>query len=257
MMKKNYAFISVLSTDDYLPGLLVLNKSLVGVGREYPLHVILMPGISKETTFVLDRNNISYSIISKEIKNPTDVNQKHRWFPTYSKLFVFNQTQYEKVVYLDADTLVLRNIDNLFLQPNMAATNAGGMLPRKASWTHMNTGVFVLEPSSSIFYDMMSKVGKIEHLESGGSEDRPKYGSDQDFLNAYYPMWPSQKELHLDHKYNMFHYYLDEYNKLYGYTIEDSEKPVFILHYASFMKPWNIGLEEMSKMEDDPGRRLE
>ena len=206
-MTKNYAFVSVLSTDDYLPGLLVFNKSLSDVESKYPFHVLLTTNIAKETISILDKNNIFYSVVSKKMENPTNVSKNHRWFSTYYKLLVFDQVQYEKIVYLDADIVVLKNIDDLFLQPHMAATNAGGLLPRKALWAHINTGVFVLEPSRSLFRDMISKVGKIEYLESGGTEDRPKHGSDQDFLNAYYPDWPLQKELHLDHKYNMFHYY--------------------------------------------------
>jgi len=256
-MVEKYAFVSVLSTDDYLPGLLVLNKSLLNTRSKYSLDVILTSNISKETKLILDRNHISYSVTVQEIENPTNVDREHRWFSTYSKLAVFNQVQYEKIIYLDADMVVLRNIDNLFLYPHMAATNAGGQLPRKILWTHMNSGIFVLKPSRSLFTDMMNRVGKIEYLEPGGTKDRPKYGSDQDFLNAYYPNWPNQKELHLDHQYNMFHYYADEYNRLFGYTIENGIKPIFILHYASHMKPWNMNEKEIEELCADKKRHLE
>ena len=33
---------------------------------------------------------------------------------TFTKIHVFNLVQYEKCVFLDADTLVLQNIDDLF-----------------------------------------------------------------------------------------------------------------------------------------------
>lgn len=256
-MKNNCAFVSVLTTNDYLPGLLVLNSSLKSVNTKYPFHILLTPDISRETIDILEKNFISYSIIPQTIDNPTDVGTQHRWFPTYSKLAVFNQTQYKKVVYMDVDMLVLRNIDELFNFPHMSATNAGGMLPRKASWTHLNSGLFVLEPFHVLFEDMMNKVGKIENLESGGSVDRPKYGSDQDFLNAYYPDWPKQNNLHLDHKYNLFHYYLDEYHKLFGYTIEDSSHPISVIHYASYLKPWNINEDKLIQLENNPDQHLE
>jgi alpha-N-acetylglucosamine transferase len=256
-MKGNYAFVSIITSDNYLPGLLVLHASLSSTDSVYPFHVLLTSEISEKTLSILNDRHISYSVISQKIQNPTDVSTNHRWFSTYSKLFVFDQTQYEKIVYLDADMLILRNIDELFSFSHMSATNAGGMLPRKASWTHLNSGVFVLEPSHLLFTDMVSKIGKIEKLESGGSTDRPRYGSDQDFLNAYYPDWPQQTELHLDHKYNIFHYYLDEYNKLFGYTIEDGSKPISIIHYASYLKPWNIGESELNELRTDPNRQLE
>ena len=153
--------------------------------------------------------------------------------------------------------LILRNIDELFDFPHMSATNAGGMLPRKSSWTHLNSGLIVLEPSKKLFNDMLSKIGKIEKVESGGNKLKPQYGSDQDFLNAYYPDWPNKKELHLDHKYNMFHYYLDEYNKLFGYSINEEPHPISIIHYASYLKPWKVDKKILDELEKDTNKILE
>lgn len=256
-LQKNYVFVSIITTNDYLPGLLVLYKSLIATNTAYPFLVLLTPDISAKTISELEKQHIPYKIISEEIENPTDVNRNHRWFPTYSKLHIFNQTQYDKVVYLDIDMLILRNIDELFEHEHMSATNAGGMLPRKSSWIHINSGLFVLEPSHKLFKDMVSKVGRIEKIESGGTLDKPKYGSDQDFLNAYYPDWPNKNELHLDHKYNIFHYYFDEYNKLFGYTIKNGIKPVSVIHYASHLKPWNMTKDELHELSIDVNRKLE
>ena len=255
--KSQYAYVSILTTDDYLPGLLVLHKSLLNTNTQYPFLVLLTKNISMEVVFVIKKQNIQYKVIEKEINNPTDVGQNHRWFPTYSKLHVFDQAQYEKIVYLDVDIVILRNIDELFKYEHMSATNAGGMLPRKSSWTHLNSGVFILEPSHNLFEDMIRKVGKIEELKSMGTSDRPLHGSDQDFLNAYYPNWPKQNNLHLDHKYNIFHYYLDEYNKLFGYTIEDGIKSISIIHYASYLKPWNMKKDDLDELHSNLNRRLE
>lgn len=254
----NKVFISILTTDDYLPGLLVLHYSLKHVRSKYPLHVLLTPNISKKTVDILSKNSIIFSTLSQKIDNPTNVDVHHRWFPTYSKLTIFDQTQYEKIVYLDADMLVLRNIDELFECAHMSATNAGSMLPRKKDQRHLNlnSGLIVVEPSHLIFNDMMRKVGKIENLESGDG-DKPVCGSDQDFINAYFPEWPNQKELHLDHKYNIFHYHLDEYNKLFGYTIEDGPKPISIIHYASYLKPWNMKSDELEKIASNSDKHLE
>lgn len=256
-MNDNYAFMSIITSDDYLPGLLVLYKSLIATNTKYSFLVLLTPDINIDTISVLKKYGIPYKIVTNKISNPTNVDNNHRWFPTYSKLTVFDQTQYKKVVYLDADMLILRNIDDLFNYPHMSATNAGGMLPKKSSWKHLNSGIIVLEPSHKLFEDMSSKIGKIERLESEGTIDRPKYGSDQDFLNAYYPDWPQQNELHLDHKYNIFHYYLDEYNKLFGYTIEDGLKPINVIHYASYLKPWNMDKASINDLRAEPKRVLE
>lgn len=256
-MSKPRGFISLLTTDDYLPGLLVLFYSLKNTGTTYRFLTLVTSTISTETINILDNHRIPYKKLGQDIRNPTDVNQKHRWFSTYSKLHVFDQTDFDKIVYLDADMLILRNIDELFKCKHMSATNAGGMLPRKSSWTHLNSGLFVAEPSHELFNDMKEKIGKIEKLESEGSLEKPKYGSEQDFLNAYYPDWPKKTELHLDHKYNMFHYYIDEYHKLFGYSIKDGPRPISVLHYASYLKPWDVDEKTKRELEESSDRVLE
>lgn len=255
--KENYAFVSIITSDDYLPGLLVLHKSLVEANAQYPFLVLITEDISVNTISTLDKSCIPCKTVKTKINNPTNVDQSHRWFPTYSKLNVFDQTQYDKIVYLDADMLILRNIDELFKYPHMSAVIAGGMLPGKSARRHLNSGIFVFEPSHELFEDMVGKIGKIEKLEPGGSINKPRHGSDQDFLNAYYPDWPNQKERQLDHKYNIIHYLLDEYNKSFGYSIENGPRPISIIHYASYLKPWNISEKTKDELESDSKKTLE
>jgi len=255
--KGNYAFVSIITSDDYLPGLLVLNKSFVDTNTKYPFLLLITKDISAGTISTLDKYQIPHKTFEMEINNPTNVDQSHRWFSTYSKLNVFDQTQYDKVVYLDADMLILRNIDELFEHKHMSAVIAGGMLPGKSLRRHLNSGIFVLEPSRKLFEDMINKMGKIEKLESGGSINKPRHGSDQNFLNAYYPDWPSKKELHLDHKYNILHYLLDEYNKSFAYSIGDGPKPISIIHYASYLKPWDVDEKIKEELKGDRNKALE
>jgi len=255
--KKSYAFVSIITSDDYLPGLLVLYKSLIDTNTKYPFLVLITKNISIDTISILDKHYISYKIIETKINNPTNLDRSHRWFQTYSKLNVFNQTQYDKAIYLDADMLILRNIDKLFKYQHMSAVIAGGMLPGKSTRKHLNSGIFVFEPSHELFVDMMSKIGKIEELKSSDSINKPKHGSDQDFLNAYYPDWPNKNELHLDHKYNIFHYFLDEYNESFGYSIEEGSRPISIIHYASYLKPWDVDEKTKENLKNDIKRDLE
>lgn len=232
MATKNYSFISILTTDDYLEGILVLNYSLAKTNSRYPFLLLITPNLSKEVIESLAKHRIN-CITLKNIDNPTKIiNQKiYRWHFTYSKLSIFGLNQFDKLVYLDADMLILNNIDELFEKPHMSAVNSGGMLPKLLSWTKLNSGLMVVEPSTELFDDILSKIGKIESVASGG---------DQDFLHAYYFNWPNQKELHLDHGYNMFQIHLDEYNQLFGYDFNHVEKPIKIIHYIGETKPWHL-----------------
>lgn len=72
------------------------------------------------------------------------------------------------VVYLDADTIALRNLDALFL--------CDGLCGVMRHSERLNSGVMVLQPQAQLFSDMMSRI-----------EQTPSYtGGDQGFLNAYF-----------------------------------------------------------------------
>lgn len=252
----NRTYASVLTTDDYLEGLLVLIQSLRDNKHRYGCVVLLTSNISARTRFILAGHGIPYKEVHT-LPNPTDVSAAHRWFRTYSKLHVFSLAQYDKIIYLDVDMLLLENIDALFERPHMSAASAGSLLPDCSHWVHMNSGLFVAVPSTALYQDMMSRLGRIEQLTSGGVPDKPKRGSDQDFLNAYYPAWTQRTELHLDHKYNMLHYHIDEYSKHFGYTLTPGLRCVAVLHYASQLKPWHLSNEAVAILRSGRDKTLQ
>lgn len=91
-----------------------------------------------------------------------------------TKLHAFRLVQYEKVIFLDADTLVLRRLSHLFESPHSfsAAPDQG--------WPDaFNSGVMVLEPSQESF------DGLIDMMKRKGTWD----GGDQGLLNDFFPNW--------------------------------------------------------------------
>ncbi|MFS8021446.1 putative glucuronosyltransferase [Helianthus anomalus] len=79
------------------------------------------------------------------------------------------------VVYLDADTIVVKNIDVLF--------KCGKLCAYLKHSERLNSGVMVVEPSEEHFNDMVSKVTTLKSYTGG----------DQGFLNAYYTGFPSAR----------------------------------------------------------------
>eukprot|EP00963_Diacronema_lutheri_P009620 scaffold868_cov351-Pavlova_lutheri.AAC.11 len=81
---------------------------------------------------------------------PDLMEQYPSWHPhdhqvhLYSKLNVFRLYKFSKIVYLDADTLVLRNIDELFYRPSLSAA------PDVVPPDNFNTGVMVIRPSEQL-----------------------------------------------------------------------------------------------------------
>ena len=221
----NRTYVSILSTDTYLPGVLVLHNSLSRTAPRYPFLLLITPNVSDRVRRVLTRHGINYNVLEQPIANPTGVEETHRWHYNYSKIHIFNQVQFDKIVFLDADMLISANLDELLEKPHMSAVNSGGLLPELSSWKQLNSGLLVIEPSTDLFTDMIGRIGAMDPRQPAG---------DQAFLHTYYSDWPSRKELHLDHRYNMFAKHLDRYYELFGYTLAD----VKVLHFVGETKPW-------------------
>lgn len=58
-MPQNAAYVTLLTKTDYLPGTLVLYKSLVDVRSKYPLVVMVTPPVPHAARTVLERRGIT------------------------------------------------------------------------------------------------------------------------------------------------------------------------------------------------------
>lgn len=107
---------------------------------------------------------------------------------TLTKIHCWTLTQYTKAVFLDADTLVVKNVDDLFEREEITAVPDIG-------WPDcFNTGVFVFRPSVDTFTALAQLAA------SEGSFD----GGDQGLLNQYFSDWNTQDiSRHLSFVYNM------------------------------------------------------
>lgn len=140
-MKNKYAYVTLLSSQDYLLALLVLNKSLCSVKSKYPLLVCITENLATETNLnILQKEHIQYKIISTLTYNANiDQILSSNLKNTASKIQIFSLKDYDKLVYLDCDSLILQNIDDLFNYPN------GAMLHYSNEKKGMS-GLFVINP---------------------------------------------------------------------------------------------------------------
>jgi len=230
-------YLSFIATDDFLPGLLVLHHSLRQSGTTLPFLALVTAQISPATLHELHIRGIATKQIEAIPVPEGSVVHETRWIHIFTKLRIFEQTQFRKAVYLDADMLVCSNIDELFDRPHMSAVNAGGMLRRHAHWTDLNAGLLVIEPDQGLFERMQACLGKIDDHGQG----------DQGFLHSFYPDWPDRPELHLDHRFNQLHLFLDDHRWRFGYRVPKSStsgkslhpKQVKVIHYITATKPWS------------------
>ncbi|GKC83435.1 UDP-glucuronate:xylan alpha-glucuronosyltransferase 1 [Tanacetum coccineum] len=106
----------------------------------------------------------------QRIRNPNaEKGSYNEW--NYSKFRLWQLTDYEKIIFIDADLLILRNIDFLFQMPEISATGNNGTL--------FNSGVMVIEPSNCTFQLLMDHINEITSYNGG----------DQGYLNEIFTWW--------------------------------------------------------------------
>ena len=102
-----------------------------------------------------------------------------RFRDQYTKLNIwsFDHLGITSLVYLDADTLVRRNFDELFHLPYNFAAVQDVWRDSRGFGVSFNAGVMVLRPSTSVFEDMKQKI----HV-----ANFPLTMAEQAFLNLYF-----------------------------------------------------------------------
>lgn len=233
-MNKNYSYVSLLTNDSYTYGIILLEASLKKVNSQYPLHVLITEDVSKASQEILNQLNITYELVDK-IKLPDIINEHNRaqglglavtWENCWTKLKIYDLTNFDKLVFLDADILVLKNLDHLFNLPHMTSALDGEYFNLWPNWDHFNSGVLVIEPSHEEFTKILNFGYSLQ------KEDLPNYTfADQELLNFYYKDWPEHKELHLNKYYDIFPPYVQ------ANQLDDLKENCYFAHYVG-RKPW-------------------
>ncbi|KUI72859.1 Galactinol synthase 1 [Cytospora mali] len=98
----------------YLPGLLTLDYSLKKQKSAYPLVALYTDGFPAEGIAALEARGIPHQRINYLLPKTTkDYSNDPRFYDCWTKLSCFGFTQYDRVVQLDSDMLVLQNMDEL------------------------------------------------------------------------------------------------------------------------------------------------
>ena len=117
------AWVTLVTRATYLPGAVLLAHSLYTHKSEYPLLILTTPSFPSSLLPTLKREAslTNSSLLSIEPLSPPSHNTPasfiaSRFEDTWTKLRVFelHKHGYDKLVFLDADMLVLRNMDELF-----------------------------------------------------------------------------------------------------------------------------------------------
>ncbi|MFD1341939.1 putative nucleotide-diphospho-sugar transferase [Litorisediminicola beolgyonensis] len=189
------AYVTLVTNADFARGAEALLNSLAATGSTAERIVMHTGGVPREALLPLaeratlhevallptsDEFNAAHARDRIHGVAPFTKGEKpafHTPLDNFAKLRLW-QLPHERVVFLDADTLVLRNIDRLFDYPEFSA--APNVYESLGDFHRMNSGVFTARPSQATFDAMMARL------------DRPDAfwrRTDQSFLQDFFPDW--------------------------------------------------------------------
>lgn len=229
------AYVTVLTSQAYIGGVNRLIKSLIKVKSKYPLYVLIPSGKEELIDEILKMNYSIECLVLSPMNIESGTNYVEYWRDTLFKLRVFSLKQFSKIVFLDSDMIVLKNIDHLFDSLHMSAVASGAVL--HSDWENqLNSGLMVIEPNEKEYEGLLDCIQEAqrERLEMN-------YGfGDQDVIKKYYNDWPQQHQLHLDERYNCLLGY-GELLKMKGMI--KSVDNIYVYHFTGKEKPWR-GIKE-------------
>ncbi|CAF0981181.1 unnamed protein product [Rotaria sordida] len=222
------AVVSAIYNDDYIEGIEVLGYSLRRINIQADLILFYISNRLNQLTLNRCRKAGWYLWSVERINPPRFAIIYQRFHDQYTKLHIWSMIGYDRILYLDADTLVIHDINEL-LTGTIFEDHQDGLLGAVEDvWQgeigpNFNAGVLLIRPNMTIFNDMLIK---IHNMAAYGS-----YWAEQGFLNWYFK--GSTGRLPLIYNFNnvLAIYHHDIYIQL-----RDRMK---IIHYTAY-KPFHI-----------------
>jgi alpha-N-acetylglucosamine transferase len=239
------AFITLVTNADYAGAAIALVRSLALTGTKADIVVMATRGVTAGDLAPL--SDLGAIIVPVDLLDTSPAfNERHARaklhadapftkgnkpafhtpLDNFAKLRLWQMAQYESVVFLDADTLVVRNIDRLFGYPEFCA--APNVYESLGDFHRLNSGVFTARPSQETFEAMMTRL------------DQPDIfwrRTDQTFLETFFPDWHG-----LPVTFNMLQYVWFNLPSLWDW------KSVHVIHYQ-YEKPWQADHPKRAQLQ--------
>ncbi|XP_078420373.1 glycogenin-1-like [Cetorhinus maximus] len=225
------AFVTLATNDLYGKGALVLGTSLRNHKTTRQMVVLVSPQVSNDMRELLGRTFdevILVDVLDSKDSAHLALIKRPELGVTFTKLHCWALTRYSKCIFMDADTLVLCNIDELFEREELSAAPDPG-------WPDcFNTGVFVYRPSIETYNQL------LQFSTEKGSFD----GGDQGLLNSFFSNWATADiTKHLPFIYNLSSVAVYSYLPAFKQYGADAK----VVHFLGNVKPWNYSYNPKTK----------
>ena len=187
---RRFCYATLLYSDSYVPGVVVLAASLRKVKSAYPLLVL----VTNEGVGIAALGTLREAGCLIEMAQPLSTgtalesgerNGLGLGADIWLKLHLWRLVRYDRIVYLDADSFVLENIDALFaLRPGSRPGPSGSMVSERFASTgdYFPGAFFVLTPSHD---DLAAMTQSLLDREKIMGTAAFMWG-EQDFLNDFW-----------------------------------------------------------------------
>ena len=228
-----YAYITLLYGDnDYFLGALILIISLIKTKPKHDTVLLYTSDVPKHKIDILkkyytDVREIEYIDIKKT--------SKKRFKKIFTKLKIFTVTDYDKILFLDNDIYVNKNLDDVFNKYNCPAGTAINENLKyndnekvKDEQVVFNAGFWLIEPSNYIYKKLIDELKNFDTTQE----------LEQEYVSYYF----NRKWTNISYLYN-FQFSLSSFGpktkrtQTYKKTkIED----IYTIHYSTSFKPWHM-----------------
>lgn len=191
------AYVTLVTNGDYANGAIALVRSLKLSRTEADIVVMHTDGVARHHLEPLAALGARL-LRSELLPTSADFNERHQRgrlhanapftkgrkpsfhtpLDNFVKLRLWQLVEYDTCVFIDADTVVVRNIDTLFDRTEFSA--APNVYESMEDFSRMNSGLFVARPSHETFDAMLCAL------------DRPGVfwrRTDQTFLETFFERW--------------------------------------------------------------------
>ncbi|KAF8511098.1 nucleotide-diphospho-sugar transferase [Gautieria morchelliformis] len=175
-----HAVVSSLYTDSYITAITTLGHSLQAANVRARMILMYVPGqLSPHSICRATAAGWTLHPVARVPPPHAGKGVLPHYKDQYTKLRIWtlDAIGIKTAVYLDADTLVRRNFDELFALPFNFAAVPDVFLDHRGFTIGFNAGVLLLRTSTAVFEDMLAKLDAAVYP--------PKF-AEQAFLNVYF-----------------------------------------------------------------------
>ncbi|EOD07169.1 hypothetical protein EMIHUDRAFT_97003 [Emiliania huxleyi CCMP1516] len=186
-LRKSQAYATLLTTDnsDYFRGAMVLGSSIRSFDSARDMVCLVTSSVPEEWRSALTVAGWTVAVVDEvaefwfgksEECSRFDKDQGERWGHMATKLRLWQQLKYKRILYLDADTVLTGDASDAF-------DKVKGFAAERARFhSYFNAGVMMLSPSEATYQDLLAE---------GSKEHKNKFGNvidctEQALLNSYY-----------------------------------------------------------------------